>query len=109
MAQTQEQKDIIEIKNKIERMENHFKVYKSDVADIKESVKEIRNLLGGSELNGHKGFVKLVESIEEKVDSSIQDLINMKKDIENSKFWGRAATVFLSSTIILILSTIFKR
>ena len=63
-----DEKDIVEIRARMERMEQHFRIYKEDVAQIKDSVKEIRLLLGGSELNGNKGFIKLMETIVDKVD-----------------------------------------
>ena len=43
---------------RLDRLEHHFRLYKQDMADIKDSVKEIKILLGGSALNGNKGVVK---------------------------------------------------
>ncbi len=91
-ALSQEQKDIIEIKGNLQRLENHFKTYKNDVIDIKDSLKEVRQLLGGSELNGRKGFINLMDEIEKRVDGFNTDLIAIKKDIDNTKYWGRTAT-----------------
>jgi len=43
---------------KVDRLENHFKVYKTDLTDVKEVTKDIRNLLTGTELNGKKGVLQ---------------------------------------------------
>mgnify|MGYP000600163235 CR=1 FL=1 len=57
-----------EILERIDRLENHFKVYKTDMIDVKDSLKEVRILLGGSSLNNNKGFIMLMESVEDAVD-----------------------------------------
>ena len=77
---------------RLDRLENHFKVYKSDVGDIKDELKEVRILLGGSALNGNKGFIRLIETVEEKVDRLDKELQDTRHDIKNAKFWGRGAT-----------------
>ena len=99
---TQEQKDIIEIKADISRLENHFKVYRNDVLDIKDSLKEVRQLLGGSELNGRKGFINLMDEIEKKVDCMQNEIISIKKDIDTTKFWGRTATGVMGALFIYL-------
>jgi len=106
---TNEQKDIIEIKAKMERLENHFKTYKSDVSDIKESLSEVRTLLGGSELNGRKGFIKLMESVEEKVNIFENEIIAIKKDIDQSKFWGRTAVLAITACVAFLLRQFFDK
>lgn len=98
-----------EATERLARLENHFKVYKSDVVTIKESLNEVRMLLGGSELNGNKGFIKLMEAVETKVNIFENDIINLQKDSENIKFWGRFATALLSGGLILLIKeTFFK-
>lgn len=95
--------------SRLERLENHFKTYKTDVSDIKDSVKEIRMLLGGTALNGNKGFVNLMQTIEERVDALEKKIDSNTKDIDNTKFWGRFASVILGSSIALIIKTLFDR
>ena len=77
---------------RLDRLENHFKVYKSDVSDIKDELKEVRILLGGSALNGNKGFLRLIETVEEKVDRLDNELKDIKHDVKNAKYWGRGVT-----------------
>lgn len=88
---------------RLERLENHFKVYKNDVLDIKISLNEVRALLGGSELNGKKGFIYLMETIEKKVEILERENENHKSDIEQGKFWGRglAGVIFVSIGLII--------
>ena len=48
-----------EVKNlneKIDRLESHFAVYKADISDLKEVVKQLTSALVGSNYNGNKGF-----------------------------------------------------
>ena len=95
-----------EILNKIDRIENHFKIYKQDNQDLKVSLKEVRDLLGGSSLNGNKGFIHLMERIEEKSDAMETRIQLMQKDIDNVKFWGRGASGLMFATILIIIKYI---
>jgi len=101
MSQTFEQKAITE---RLDRLENHFKVYKTDMLDVKDSLKEVRVLLGGSSLNGNKGFIKLIETVEEKVDTIEGQVTKMQKDIDSVKFWGKGATGLLFASILVIIN-----
>jgi len=101
---TQEQKDIIEIKHEIGRLRHHSELYKVDMSDVKDSLKEIRILLGGSALNGNKGFIVLMETIEEKTDAIEKQVKDMQKDIDNVKFWGRGAAGLLFMTILAVIN-----
>jgi hypothetical protein len=78
------------------------------MADIKDSVKEIKILLGGSALNGNKGFVRLMELNEEKIDSMEVELAKLKNDFETAKFWGRGATGVAFVTLGLIIKKILS-
>lgn len=97
-----------EVTERLDRLENHFKVYKTDMVDVKDSLKEVKILLGGSQLNGHKGFIKLMEAVEEKVDKLEKDNESIKKDLDNIKFWGRGASGVAFVTIGLVLKKIFS-
>lgn len=96
-----------EVTERLDRLENHFKVYKTDMQDVKDGLKEVRILLGGTELNGKKGFVKVMELVEEKVDKLEKDNEAIKKDLESIKFWGRGASGVAFVTIGLMLKKIF--
>ena len=93
---------------RLDRLEQHFKVYKQDVADIKDSVKEIRILLGGSALNNNKGFIRLMELNEDKVRHLENELHDLRNDMENAKFWGKGFTGVAFITLGLIIKKIFS-
>ena len=76
--------------------------------DVKDGLKEVRILLGGTELNGRKGFVKVMELVEEKVDKLEKDNEVIKKDLENIRFWGRGASGVVFVTIGLMLKKLFS-
>lgn len=97
-----------EVTERLDRLENHFKVYKTDMQDVKDGLKEVRILLGGTELNGRKGFVKVMELVEEKVDKLEKDNEIIKKDLESIKFWGRGASGVAFVTIGLMLKKVFS-
>lgn len=90
---------------RLDRLENHFKVYKTDMKDVKEELKEVRVLLGGTELNGRKGFVKVMELVEEKVDRLEMKIELMDRDMENVKFWGKG----LAGVIFITIGIAFKK
>jgi len=93
---------------RLDRLEQHFRLYKQDMADIKDSVKEIKILLGGSALNGNKGFVRLMELNEEKIEAMEVELAKIKHDFETAKFWGRGATGVAFVTLGLIIKKILS-
>ena len=103
---TQEQKDIIEIKHEVGRLRHHFETYKTDVTDIKDSIKEVKLLLGGSALNGNKGFIHLMQQVSDKVELLERQNEKTIKDLDNIKFWGRGASGILFATILVIINYI---
>ena len=58
---------------KIDRLENHFKVYKTDMVDVRNSVNNIETALIGSSLNGNKGMVHLLDDIKNRIIESVKD------------------------------------
>ena len=96
------------ITERLDRLENHFKVYKTDVSDIKDELKEVRMLLGGSTLNCNKGFIRLMEAVETKVDKLEVDIQEIKHDVSSAKFWGRGATGVAFVTIGLMIKKLLE-
>ena len=95
-----------EITERLDRLENHFKVYKSDMQDVKLGLQQIRDLLGGTALNGNKGFVNLMERVESKVDKMELEIASHSKDIDSIKFWGRGASGLMFACILVIINFI---
>lgn len=90
---------------RLDRLENHFKVYKTDMKDVKDELKEVRILLGGTELNGRKGFVKVMELVEDKVDRLEMQIQLMENDMDNVKFWGKG----IAGVIFITIGIAFKK
>lgn len=74
---------------KIDRLENHFKVYKSDMVDVIASVRNIEQSLIGSPLNGHKGIVHLLDSIDKRVKDLEDKQILADDRLEKFKWFQR--------------------
>jgi len=74
------------IEEKVDRLENHLKVYKTDLTDVKEVTKDIRNLLTGTELNGKKGVIHLLETLENKVDKLEEKQLLIDENMQNVKY-----------------------
>jgi hypothetical protein len=90
---------------RLDRLEQHFRLYKKDLGDIKDSVTEIKILLGGSALNGHKGFVYLMELNDKKIETMEDELAKIKNDLETAKYWGRGIT----GVAFVVLGLIVKK
>lgn len=74
------------LEEKVDRLENHFKVYKTDLTDVKDVTKDIRNLLTGTELNGKKGVIHLLETLENKVDKLEEKQLLIDENMQNVKY-----------------------
>lgn len=74
------------LEEKVDRLENHFKVYKSDLTDVKEVTRDIRNLLTGTELTGKKGVIHLLEALENKVDTLEEKQLLINENMQNVKY-----------------------
>ena len=74
------------LEEKVDRLENHFKVYKTDLSDVKDVTKDIRNLLTGTELNGRKGVIHLLETLENKVDKLEGKQLLIDENMRNVKY-----------------------
>jgi O-phosphoseryl-tRNA(Cys) synthetase len=74
------------LEEKVDRLENHFKVYKSDLIDVKDLTKDIRNLLTGTELTNKKGVIHVLESLEKKVDDLEDKQRLIDENMQNVKF-----------------------
>lgn len=74
---------------KVERLENHFQVYKNDMSDVKDSIKDLKTAIVGNEVNGHKGFLHLINEIDRKVDDMQAKNILLEENMKNVKYISR--------------------
>jgi hypothetical protein len=89
---------------KIDRLENHFKVYKSDMVDVINSVNNIENALIGSSLNGNKGIVHLLDDIKNRV-KDLEDKQLLTDDFSNNLKWFHRGLVGMLFAYITYLIT----
>ena len=88
---------------KIDRLENHFQVYKTDMVDVKDSVRNIESALIGSHLNGNKGMVHLLDTIDKRVQILEDKQILADEFSKNIKWFQRGLIgVFLAYLTWLI-------
>lgn len=88
---------------RLDRLEQHFRLYKEDLKDLNKNVDEMRILLGGSALNGNKGFLRLLDIVEEKMDAIEKQTAANTKDISHVKFYGRGSAGVLFAVIVGVL------
>lgn len=79
----------IELLEKVDRLDNHFKVYKNDMNVVKDGMKDLKTALLGNEINGNKGFLHLIDEIDKKVDDMQQKNILLEENMRNVKFISR--------------------
>ena len=91
------------LEEKVDRLENHFRVYKKDMVDVKEVTKDIRNLLTGTDLNGHKGVVHILDKLEQKVDDLEAKQMLIEDNMNNVRFVAKG----LITAIIGFLAWLF--
>jgi len=91
---------------KDDRREAHYVELKKDIESLRKGQTEIIQLLGGSSLNGNKGFVKLMELVEDKVDEIEKSIGIHDRDISQGIWWGRAVIV---ATVGLLIKELFGK
>ena len=88
---------------RLDRLDNHFKVYKSDLIEVRDSVKNIENALIGSNYNGNKGIVHLVSNLHKRLDK-IENKQLLNDDFVTNLKWfqrGMIGIVFAYLTWLL--------
>jgi hypothetical protein len=81
------------MEEKIDRLQDHFRVYKDDMQDVKALLKKVEICLVGSDINGHKGLVKLIDTIDDRVNEMEKQHILLKDALETYKWSIRAVTL----------------
>jgi uncharacterized protein (UPF0335 family) len=89
---------------KIDRLENHFKVYKTDMQDVKDVLKSVETSLVGSNLNGNKGIIHLLDDIDKRVHKIEEKQILYEEAFSNYK-WGVRSLILGIGSIIYWLFT----
>lgn len=101
MGATQEQRDIIEIKNELGRIRHHLDLQKPFNESVDSSLIRIENALIGSKMNGNKGIVTKIDEIEERVD----DLDDFKKE---ATVYVRQSKFVIGAVVVALIALLFK-
>ena len=101
MATTQEQKDIIEIKGEIGRIRHHQDLQKQVNDTNTRLLTDIKNALTGSDMNGNKGLVNKIDSIEKK--QEVHDEL-----LSDHRLYFKQIGVAISAVIALVVGLIIK-
>jgi len=96
---TQEQRITI-LEEKDKRREDHYKKLSTSLNDLNESQKQLLILLGGTALNGNKGFISLLNEIEKRVDSIEKKTDTHERDLSQVVWWGRLITIPIIGLLI---------
>lgn len=81
------------MEEKIDRLQDHFRVYKDDMQDVKALLKKVEICLVGSDINGNKGLVHLLDAIDERVNTMEKHHVLLKDALDNYKWSIRAVTL----------------
>lgn len=93
------------LEEKVDRLENHFKVYKTDMGDVKETLKDIRTSMLGTELNGNQGFITLLAEIKKEVQAMKDKQILLEDNMNNVKFVSRGIITALIGFFIWLFTS----
>jgi len=89
---------------KIDRLENHFQVYKTDMVDVKTSVNNIEIALIGTSLNGNKGMVHLLDDIKTRVKDLEEKQILADELASNIKWFQRGVLGILFAYLTYLIT-----
>jgi hypothetical protein len=81
------------MEEKIDRLQDHFKVYKDDMKDVKDLLKKVEICLVGSDINNHKGLVHLMDAIDERVNTMEKQHVLLKDALDTYKWSARAVVL----------------
>ena len=90
----------IVLNEKVDRLENHFKIYKSDMQDVKGIVKNIESAMIGTSFNGNKGFVHLLDDVNKRLEN-MEDRQLLYEEMFNGYKWSSRA--FVGAVISVII------
>lgn len=109
MSNTEIASYIKTLSEKMDRYEAHRIELKKDVKAVSDRQSEIVTLLAGSDLNGKKGVLNLIDEIDTRTRILETENKLIQKDIDTSKFWGKTAAGLLVAGILIIINIIKEK
>jgi chaperonin cofactor prefoldin len=74
------------LNEKIDKLQNHFTVYKTDITDLKETVKGLTSAIIGSQFNGHKGLLQYIDLQNQKIEALEKNQTRYEDNIKHIKY-----------------------
>lgn len=108
MSNTEVAKYLHVLSEKMDRYEKHREELRKDVSTVSDRQSEIVMLLAGSELNGKKGVLNLIDEIDKRTKILETENQNTKNDIKNAKFWARGIVGVFFVTLGMIIKKILN-
>jgi len=94
---------LLKLEEKDLRRDAHYTNLNAKIDNLTDSQKQIVMLLGGTPLNGNKGFISLLDEVDKRLKMIEDKSKDHHRDLEQVKFWGRgtAGVVFVSLGLVL--------
>lgn len=109
MSNTELASYISTLSEKMDRYEAHRVELKKDVKAVSDRQSEIVMLLAGSDLNGKKGVLNLIDEIDKRTRHLENENTSIQKDLDTVKFWGKGVAGVLFATILVIIKSISEK
>jgi len=98
-----------ELSEKMDRYEKHREELKKDVKAVSDRQSEIVTLLAGSDMNGKKGIISLIEEVDKRTKFIETENKLIQKDLDNIKFWGRGASGLMFAILLVIINAVKEK
>lgn len=97
------------LNEKIDKLQNHFTTYKSDISDLKDTVKELTSAIVGSTYSGNKGIVHLVDKMCQRIDCLEQKNTLNDENLKNVKYASGVVFTALVTGFVSFIIWIFTK
>lgn len=97
------------LNEKIDKLQNHFTTYKSDISDLKETVKELTSAIVGSTYSGNKGIVHLIDKMCQRLDDLEAKNVLNDENLKNVKYASGVVFTALVTGFVSFIIWIFTK
>jgi len=108
MAKQQTSTDIpdsLYIREKIDEISRHHLRFKQDISDVKESLNDVKTTLKGTNTNGNKGLVDLIEKIDDRLYCQEKKMILVEDAMFEYKWTARVILTALIGFIFWFIKS----
>lgn len=97
------------LNEKIDKLQNHFTIYKTDISDLKENVKGLTSAIIGSDFNGNKGLVQYIELQNKKIEELEHNQNKYEDNIRHIKYASGVGFTALVTGLVSFIVWIFTK